>query len=259
MNHPVRTVLCIVAHVKPQERCVLAMRGYGRRSVEATALFLVLFVLAVPVAAFAVDAAVSPDAPVAAPAPNEAVAPDAADEAQAPANVTPDTTEPEAPPVVGDSASAEAADAAPSEAGEDQTDTSSGGSHVSGQANPDMQAAVESVLTARKHQFDATTAALQRSIDRLSAIIRRLDAANVNTSAARARLAEARTALARAKAAERLAVARYRGVLSAENEGSAYAGARAAARASSLQLERARVKLLTAAKTLRAIVKNVTV
>ena len=133
------------------------------------------------------------------------------------------------------------------------------GVQYTSQANPDTRQSIELILKTRKRQFDSVAGDLQRSIDQVSLIIRRLDAADVNVTAARARLAEARTALERAKAAERITIARYRSVLNSENEADAYARARAAARTSSAQLERARIKVLTATKTLRAIVKNVTI
>ena len=242
------------------------MRGQGRRIVGVAAFVLLLLAFAAPTMAYAADvadpsaASVQPvagdDTVIFEPAATEAAAVDNAGAGE----VSPDAA---APCETADSVPVQAADGA-AEAPESPTsgatdDQSGSGSQISSQANPDTRAVIESALKARKRQFDITVTTLQRSIDQLAAMVRRLDAADVNTSVARARLAEARLALARAKAAERTAVARFRSVLSAEDESVAYASARASARVSSAQLERARVKVLTAAKTLRAIVKNVTV
>ena len=145
-----------------------------------------------------------------------------------------------------------------SEAAADESGEPSG-SAVTSQANADTRQMVEAVLAARKVDFDGAANKLQRNINQLAAIVRRLDAAGVNASSGRKRLSEARTALNRAKAAERVTSARYRAVLNADDATEAYAAARAAARSSSTLLERARVKVLTATRTLRAIVKNATI
>ncbi len=251
------------------------MREYGHRVAEVAAFLLLLALLVFPMTALAEDAA-DPSVPQATATVADgagATDPLVGDVAASPESSQ--TEDPQVDPAAPEDAgtvAAESADVEPgtvqdagsaapesAEPAEDAASTPATATQVSSQANPDTKAAIEAVLKSRKRQFDASAAALQRSIDQLAAIIRRLDAADVNTSAARARLAEARTALARARAAERLAVARYRGVIGADDEGDAYANARAAARSSSLQLERARVKVLTAARTLRAIVKNVTV
>jgi hypothetical protein len=247
------------------------MRGYGRRVAGVAAFAALLALLLVPVAGYATDAvnpacvAVNPPAaqvtvgPVACepPAVVDSAAPTDAAGVDPQADAPQDSIDPAATVEPTDAVADDAADTAvPPTAADEQ---SGAGSQVSSQANPDTRAAIEAVLKVRKRQFDAMAAALQRNIDQLTIISRRLDAADMNTAAARARLAEARSALSRARTAERGVVARFRSVVGSDDESAAYASARAAARASSAQLERARVKVFTAAKVLRAIVKNVTV
>lgn len=242
------------------------MSSHGRRVIMAAVIMLLLALFAVPLAAYA-EEPVDPCPTQAAPAADEAVSeeptcsdPETGAEGAAPCDVP---AEAEAqqdavdPAVSTSPAETGVVAVAAPEAGADPS--AAGGTKVSNLANPDTQAAVEAVLRSRKRQFDSTAAALQRNINSLAAITRRLDAAGVNTYVARVRLAEGRAALSRARVAERIAVARYRSVIGAEDESAAYMRARSAARTSSALLERARVKVLTATKTLRAIVKNVTV
>ncbi len=242
------------------------MRGYGRRVAGAGVIALLLVLLAVPMVAHAGEPAAPSATGIAIRSADETGTVDpiestgdgassedpAADDSQADPS---DSTETET--VETDESDAALSD--PADATEEQSGTAGAVNQISSQANPDTRAAIETILTVRKRGFDSTAASLQRNINRLAVIIRRLDAAGANTWAARVRLAQARTALDRARAAERVAVSRYRSILTAEDAGSAYASARAAARTSSTLLERARIKVLTAARTLRAILKNVTV
>lgn len=223
------------------------MKGNGLRIRGAVIAVALLALLAVPTVAYAVD--VDTSTPIIAEDSTEA---DALTTAQQPDSDAADAPGTDASPDTGAEVGAEA------DAPQD-TVQSSAGSMVSSQASADTKRAIEALLKARKAEYDATVARMLRSINQLAATIRRLDDAGVNTYMARRRLSEARTALSQARALERIAVARYRSVLTAEDEAEAYAAARTAARASSAQLERARVKLLTATRTLRAIVKNATV
>jgi len=234
------------------------MRSPARRAAQAAVIVLFLALLVVPLTAYASDSG----EPLAV----QAAAPAVEDVASTEVSSSIDATEPAEADVSDEASDAPAPveSAETSAAAAPESDEASPGAVVLGgqfssQATADTRRAIEALLKARKRQFDAVANELQRTIDQLAAIVRKLDAAGVNVSAARARLTEARVALYRARALERVAVARYRGVLSADDQRDAYARARAAARSSSAQLERARIKVITATKTLRAIVKNVTV
>ncbi len=229
------------------------MRSPARRAVLTAAVALFAVLLLVPALAFAAD----PVDVVTVRATEEAAssevsssveAAEPADADGAPSEQTADGT-----------TAAEASDSSVLAADSEEAAPVAAAGQFSSQATADTRRAIENLLKGRKRQFDSVANELQRTVDQLSGIIRKLDAAGVNVSVARARLAEAKAALDRARVLERTTVARYRSVLSADNERDAYARARASARTSSAQLERARVKVLTATKTLRAIVKNVTV
>lgn len=245
------------------------MRRQGHRIGMIAVLVLLFTLLAVPVEAHAADATgVAPSGPVSTSPdnPDSCVAPDPwanGDQQAAPdqsdsADQQPDSDAPDDPVPP---SSIEGSVCVTSDGGSEAVPlaTTSTGTQLLSQANPDTKLAVEAAMKASKRQFDPTAATLQRSIDQLAGIIRRLDAAGVNVSGARARLSEARVALNRAKTAQRVALAKYRAVIGAEDEAAAFAQARAAARSSNALLERARIKVLTATRTLRAIVKNVTV
>jgi len=117
----------------------------------------------------------------------------------------------------------------------------------SSQSGTDTRSAIEALLKVRKRQFDLATLELRRTINRLAGSIRAEEAQGGNVTAAKAQLARARAALQRAYVLERAVTAKYRAVVTADDQRAQYEKAKQAARASTAQL-------VTVTKLLRNLV-----